>query len=105
MSEHVLPLSFLGLTIILTPWKLVGYCGALCFTLRWIVQSMHRHRTASSTVPPSFWWISLAGAGMSLSYFIWGKNDSVGVLQNLFPMALSCYNLYLDSRQRLQATR
>ena len=33
---------------------------------------------------------------MVTSYFIWGKNDSVGVLSNLFPAAVAVYNLVMD---------
>ena len=35
---------------------------------------------------------------MLLSYFMFGKNDSVGILSNLFPSFISGYNLYLDIR-------
>ena len=31
-------------------------------------------------------------------YFIWGKNDSVGVLSNLFPMTVALYNLFMHYR-------
>lgn len=93
-------LSFGHWHVVVTPWKLVGWAGALCFTLRWLVQAVHRHRTGSGAVPVSFWWISLVGAAMTCSYFIFGKNDSVGIIQNLFPMAVSAHNLWLDLRQR-----
>jgi lipid-A-disaccharide synthase-like uncharacterized protein len=32
------------------------------------------------------------------SYFICGKNDSVGILSNLIPAGVGGYNLYLDLR-------
>ena len=35
-----------------------------------------------------------------LSYFVFGKNDSVGVLSNLFPAGVAGYNLYLDLRNK-----
>ena len=40
-------------------------------------------------IPRSFWIISLLGSAMVTSYFIWGKNDSVGVLTNLLPASVS----------------
>jgi lipid-A-disaccharide synthase-like uncharacterized protein len=40
--------------------------------------------------------MSLTGSLGCLLYFIFGKNDSVGILGNLFPSAVSSYNLYLD---------
>jgi lipid-A-disaccharide synthase-like uncharacterized protein len=42
--------------------------------------------------------MSVLGSVLLLSYFIWGKNDSVGVLANLFPAAVAIYNLVLDVR-------
>jgi lipid-A-disaccharide synthase-like uncharacterized protein len=35
-----------------------------------------------------------------VSYFTFGKNDSVGVLSNLFPAFVSVYNLVVDVRHR-----
>jgi len=40
--------------------------------------------------------MSVLGSISLLSYFIFGKNDSVGILSNLFPSFVACYNLYLD---------
>jgi lipid-A-disaccharide synthase-like uncharacterized protein len=38
---------------------------------------------------------------MTLSYFLFSaKQDSVGVLQNLFPTFVALYNLALDIRHR-----
>jgi lipid-A-disaccharide synthase-like uncharacterized protein len=42
--------------------------------------------------------MSVAGSCLLLSYFIWGKNDSVGVLANLFPAAVAIYNLMMDMK-------
>ena len=44
--------------------------------------------------------MSTSGSALLLGYFIFGKNDSVGVLSNLFPAFVSCYNLYLDMKNR-----
>jgi lipid-A-disaccharide synthase-like uncharacterized protein len=35
---------------------------------------------------------------MVTSYFIWGKNDAVGVLTNLLPAGVAVYNLIVDIR-------
>jgi lipid-A-disaccharide synthase-like uncharacterized protein len=51
-------------------------------------------------VPTIFWVISLLGAGMTTLYFIFGKNDSVGILQNALPACVASYNLYQDLRGR-----
>ena len=94
MNEIILTLW--GVTI--TPWKLVGYVGVLCFSGRWLVQLAASSKTKSPTFPRLFWLMSLAGSMMLLSYFVFGKNDSVGIISNLFPAAIASYNLYLDIR-------
>ncbi len=52
------------------------------------------------TFPRLFWYMSLVGSVCLLSYFIWGKNDSVGILSNLMPSFIASYNLLLDHRHR-----
>lgn len=89
--------------VAVTGWKLIGWTGALCFGLRWAVQVWHRKRTKETSLPPSFWWISVAGAGMTLAYFTFAQPDSVGVLQNLVPLLLAGWNLGMDRRDRRAA--
>lgn len=84
--------------VVITPWKLVGYAGMLMFTGRWLVQLVATRRHGRPVIPRAFWVMSLAGSAMLLSYFIWGKNDSVGILSNLFPASVALYNLALDVR-------
>jgi lipid-A-disaccharide synthase-like uncharacterized protein len=88
--------STLGVT--LTPWKVVGYLGLALFTGRWLVQLYASRAEGRPTVPRMFWYMSVAGSLLLLGYFTFGKNDSVGILSNLFPMLIAVYNLYLDFR-------
>ncbi len=37
---------------------------------------------------------------MCLAYFVFGKNDSVGILAYLFPSGIAAYNLFLDRQHR-----
>ncbi|MEM1059850.1 MAG: lipid-A-disaccharide synthase N-terminal domain-containing protein [Verrucomicrobiota bacterium] len=78
-----------------TPWKMVGYVGVLLFGSRWVVQLWASAKSRKPTFPIFFWLLSVAGSLLLLSYFIWGKNDSVGILSNAMPFAIACYNLYL----------
>ena len=87
---------FLG--IVVTPWKIMGFLGALMFAGRWLVQAWATRRAGRPTIPRSFWIISLAGSAMVTSYFIWGKNDAIGVLTNLLPASVAFYNLFMDIR-------
>lgn len=86
--------EFGGLTV--TPMKLIGYAGVGLFSGRWFVQLYASRKHKRPVIPRSFWYLSLAGTLCLLSYFIFGKNDSVGVLSNLFPAFVAIYNLYLD---------
>jgi lipid-A-disaccharide synthase-like uncharacterized protein len=91
----------LGLfTVTLTGWKVIGWLGALCFAGRWIVQVIYRKRTGSNRIPTTFWVMSVVGSLMTLCYFIWGKNDSVGILQNALPSTIAIYNLWLDLKMK-----
>jgi len=82
--------------VVLTPWKLIGYLGVFLFAGRWVVQVIATRKHKRPVMPRMFWVMSVAGSALLLSYFIWGKNDSVGVLSNLFPAAVAVYNLVMD---------
>jgi lipid-A-disaccharide synthase-like uncharacterized protein len=84
--------------IVITPWKLVGYLGVLLFAGRWLVQMAATRKQGRPVFPGLFWTMSVLGSVLLLSYFIWGKNDSVGVLSNLFPMAVALYNMFMHHR-------
>ena len=84
--------------IVITPWKLVGYVGVALFAGRWLVQMAATRRHGRPVFPGMFWTMSVLGSVLLLSYFIWGKNDSVGVLSNLFPMAVALYNTFMHYR-------
>lgn len=98
MNEVLLDLHGL----IITPWKIVGYTGVALFGSRWFLQVHASHRAGRPVVPRVFWLASMAGSLMLLLYFVFGKNDSVGILSNLFPLFIAGYNLSLDFRGRAQ---
>lgn len=82
--------------VVVTPWKIVGYVGVLLFAGRWVVQVIASRRAGRPTVPRLFWYMSISGSLLLLLYFVFGKNDSVGILSNLFPVTIASYNLFLD---------
>jgi lipid-A-disaccharide synthase-like uncharacterized protein len=84
--------------VVVTPWKLIGYLGVLLFAGRWIVQVAATQKHGRPVIPGLFWSMSIAGSALLLAYFIWGKNDSVGILSNLFPMSVAIYNLVMQKR-------
>jgi lipid-A-disaccharide synthase-like uncharacterized protein len=84
--------------IVVTPWKVVGYLGVVLFAGRWVVQMLATRRRGEPAFPAAFWTMSVMGSALLLAYFIWGKNDSVGVLSNLFPMTVALYNFTMHHR-------
>ena len=84
----------------ITPWKLVGFTGTLLFTSRWFVQLYYTRKLGRVVMPLAFWWLSVFGSALLLAYFIVGKNDSVGILSNFFPVFVSVYNLIVHLRHR-----
>lgn len=85
---------------VVTPWKLVGYAGVFLFGGRWFVQMIASGIEKRPTFPQLFWYMSLLGSVCLLAYFTLGKNDSVGILSNLFPACVAAYNLFLDITHR-----
>lgn len=99
MNQEILWLGWTGLHM--TPWKVIGMTGALMFGARWIVQFVASKRAQKPVIPRLFWYMSILGSLMTLSYFLFSsKQDAVGVLQNLFPAFTAIYSLYLDVRHR-----
>lgn len=84
----------------ITPWKVVGFLGMAMFTSRWFVQVYATRKHKRVVMPLSFWILSVCGSVLLLAYFTVGKNDSVGILSNLFPVVVSVYNLVMHVRHR-----
>ena len=98
MNEVLFHIHHIGVT----PWKLIGYVGVFLFTARWFVQLYATKKMKRVVMPMSFWWLSITGSFLLLIYFTLGKNDSVGVMSNLFPAFVSVYNLYTHLRHDKQ---
>jgi lipid-A-disaccharide synthase-like uncharacterized protein len=51
-------------------------------------------------MPMVFLYLSLIGSVKSLAYFVWGKKDSDGIIQNAFPMFVALYNVFVHVRHQ-----
>ena len=101
MDQEIVWLGWTGLHM--TPWKLIGLTGAALFGARWLVQFVASRRARRPVIPRLFWYMSLCGSLMALSYFLFSsKQDAVGVLQNLLPAFTAAYSLYLDIHHQRQ---
>ena len=99
MNEKLLWLEWTGVHF--TWWKIIGLTGAAMFGGRWVVQFIASKRAGKPVIPRVFWYMSVVGSLMALSYFMFSsKQDAVGVLQNLFPSFTAVYSLYLDIKHR-----
>ena len=103
MNEVLFQHQVFGLALVITAWKLVGYLGVGLFAGRWFVQMWASKKARKPTLPRLFWYMSMTGSVLLLAYFTFGKNDSVGILSNLFPTFIAGYNLWLDIAHRRDA--
>jgi lipid-A-disaccharide synthase-like uncharacterized protein len=100
LSGHLLHILHALQQFELTPWKAVGFAGTLMFTSRWFVQLYYTRKYKRVVMPLAFWWLSVCGSILLLAYFVFGKNDSVGILSNFFPVFVSVYNLFVHLRHQ-----
>ena len=80
----------------------VGYAAGsgADLVVRLIAEEL-RKRAGKPVIPRVFWYMSVLGSLMTLSYFAFSqKQDAVGIMQNLFPKFTAAYSLYLDIRHR-----
>src|SRR6201984_3688471 len=93
--------TFSFLMIEMNTWKVIGLSGSLIFGVRFLLQWIATERAGKSIIPVGFWECSLLGSALALSYFIFYRHDSVGVIMTLAPLPLYIRNLYLKWREVL----
>ena len=85
-----------------TVWLIIGFTAQLLFSARFLVQWIASERARKSVVPLAFWFFSLAGGGLLLSYAIWRK-DPVFILGQAGGLIIYSRNLHLiikDKREK-----
>lgn len=80
-------------------WVLVGLGGQLMFSARFLVQWLASEKARKSVMPVAFWWFSLAGGVILLSYAIY-RRDPVFILGQSMGLAIYLRNLVLIRRER-----
>ena len=55
-------------------WTIVGFCGNLLFFSRFVVQWIVSERKKQSVIPLAFWYLSLAGSLVLVTYAIHTRN-------------------------------
>lgn len=80
-----------------TIWIGIGFLGQGLFFGRWVVQWIASERTAESRVPISFWYMSLIGGLITLTYAIY-RMDPVFIAGQSVGSVVYLRNLVLIHR-------
>lgn len=87
---------------VLVVWIGVGLVGQGLFTARFVVQWLASEKRGESVVPTSFWYFSIGGSLLVLSYAFW-RRDPVFILAYGFNSIVYVRNLMLIHRKRQAA--
>lgn len=84
-------------------WVIVGLGGQLLFTARFLVQWVQSERQRKSVIPVTFWYFSITGGLVLLSYAIWRK-DPVFIIGQSTGVLIYARNLWLIHVEKRQAS-
>ncbi len=90
----------------LTPeniWVAVGFAGQALFGSRFLVQWIATERRRQSVVPTVFWYLSLGGGLVLLSYALW-RRDPVFIAGQSFGLLVYSRNLWFVHQGRADPT-
>ena len=79
-------------------WIAIGFLGQACFFGRFLVQWIASERRGRSVVPRAFWYLSIGGALIVLSYAIW-RRDPVFIAGQSMGLLVYTRNLVLLRRE------
>jgi len=79
-------------------WTIIGWLGNAVFFSRFIVQWYATEKKGQVVVPAMFWWLSLTGAMLLLSYAICYDKHHVIIFGYLFTPILYTRNLIIHYR-------
>ena len=80
-------------------WLIFGFTGQLMFTMRFIIQWIASERKKESVIPVAFWYFSLAGGLIVLTYAIY-RMDPVFILAYLPGNFIYLRNLYFIYKRK-----
>ena len=81
-------------------WKVIGWLGNAVFFSRFFVQWYATEKLKRVVVPTAFWWLSLAGSLLLLSYAIFHEHDSVFIFAYAFTWIPYVRNLIIHRRHK-----
>jgi lipid-A-disaccharide synthase-like uncharacterized protein len=82
-----------------TCWKVIGWLGNAVFFARFFVQWHATEKLKRVVVPAAFWWLSLTGSLLLLTYSL-RQRDSVFIFAYLFTWIPYIRNLIIHRRHK-----
>jgi len=87
-----------------TLWLAIGFLGQSLFSARFIIQWLVSEKRRKSVTPVAFWYFSLAGGVILLSYAI-HRQDKVFIVGQAVGLLVYVRNLMLIMRPRTDGSR
>lgn len=81
-------------------WKVIGWLGNAVFFSRFFVQWYVTEKKKRVVIPSSFWWLSLVGSLLLLSYALFYQRDSVFIFAYAFTWIPYIRNLIIHRRHK-----
>ena len=81
-------------------WKVIGWLGNAVFFSRFFVQWYATEKLKQVVVPTAFWWLSLVGSLLLLSYALFKQRDSVFIFAYAFTWIPYIRNLIIHYRHK-----
>lgn len=82
-------------------WEVIGYSSQIIFGSRFYVQWLASEKRKESVVPVLFWWLSLVGSVLALSYAI-AIASGPFIMANIGGPPIYARNLWLIHKARRQ---
>jgi lipid-A-disaccharide synthase-like uncharacterized protein len=83
-------------------WISIGFLGQGLFAMRFIIQWLVSEKHRDSVIPVAFWYFSIAGGAVLLSYAIW-RTDPVIIAGQATGLLIYSRNLYFIVNRRRAA--
>jgi len=80
-------------------WVTIGFIGQSMFFMRFLLQWISSERAKKSVIPVAFWYFSLAGSLIVLSYAIY-REDPVFIVGQTTGSFIYLRNLYFIQREK-----
>jgi lipid-A-disaccharide synthase-like uncharacterized protein len=82
-----------------TYWLVIGFVGQIAFGARFVIQWLVSEKKGESTIPITFWYCSIIGSVILLTYAI-HREDPVFILGQSLGSVIYIRNLILIDRKR-----